>query len=237
MNYYLSKYVDKYRVKSEVDQHTNDFCRDIHGQLCNNSDIYIKCNSGVKIFHYGGDLLEVYIPSIGKGHNILIAIAEDLNINCEDRDYDRIYKELYNSKLILYIEENDIEVLFRIKDKNLSKIISLLKPQTSGASISPFSPKNLPQGKGNNKYVYTSTQIKEYEKITSIIPKEDKLVIGQINNAFLKDILCKKARQDLTQIKADMKKMMLKTKDYIYAKGYEKEYLDYLQKEIKKRYD
>ncbi len=237
MNYYLSKYVDIYRVKSEIDLDTNDFCRDVHGQLCNNSDIYIKCANGIKVFHYGGNVLEVYIPSIGRGHNILLALAQEVGINCEKRDYEKIYQELIASKLILRIEENDVEVLFRINDKNFSKVVGYLKPQTSGASISPFSPKNLPQGKGDNKYTYTKAQIEAYEAITSSIPKEDKLVIGQINNAFVRDILCKKLRQDLTQVKADMKKRMLKTKDYIYAIGYEKEYLDYMKKEIKKRYE
>ncbi len=237
MNYYLSKYVDKFRVKSEIDQNTNDFCRDIRGQLCNNSDIYIKCACGVKIFHYGGDMLDVYVPSIGRGHNILLEIARRQEISCEDRNYPRIYKELKESKIIIYIEENDVELLFRIKDKNLESIIDILKPQTSGVSISPFSPKNLPQGKGDNKYQYTPTQIREYEKVINDIPKEDKLIIGQLNNQFLKDILCKKLRQDLPHIKADMKKKMLKTRDYIYLMGYEKEYLNYIKEKISKKYE
>ncbi len=237
MNYYLSKYVDKFRVKSEIDQNTNDFCRDIHGQLCNNSDIYIKCACGVKIFHYGGDMLDVYVPSIGRGHNILLEIARRQGISYEDRNYLRIYKELKESKIVIYIEENDIELIFRIKDKNLESIIDILKPQTSGASISPFSPKNLPQGKGDNKYQYTPTQIIEYEEIINDIPKEDKLIIGQLNNQFLKDILSKKLRQDLPHIKADMKKKMLKTRDYIYLMGYEKEYLNYIKEKISKKYE
>ena len=175
------------------------------------------------------------MPSIGRGHNILIEIANRQNINCESRNYDYIYNELKKT-IIIYIEETDAEILFRIKDKNLESIIDILKPQTSGASISPFSPKNLPQGKGNNKYIYSNAQIEEYEKITNLIPKEDKLVIGKINNVFLKDILCKKLRQNLSELKADMKKKMLRTKDYIYEMGYEKEYIEYLRKEIEKKY-
>ena len=56
---------------SEIDQRTNDFCRDKNGELNNPNDIYIKCADGIKIFHYGGDVLKVYIPSLQKGHNIV----------------------------------------------------------------------------------------------------------------------------------------------------------------------
>ena len=71
MNYYLHKYVGKYRVKAAIDQSTNDFCRDEHGNLENNMDVWIKCANGIKIFHYGGSTLQVYIPSIGRGINII----------------------------------------------------------------------------------------------------------------------------------------------------------------------
>lgn len=77
MNYYLHKYVGKYRVKAAIDQSTNDFCRDEHGNLENNMDVWIKCANGIKIFHYGGSTLQVYIPSIGRGRNIIKYIYRD----------------------------------------------------------------------------------------------------------------------------------------------------------------
>lgn len=254
MNYYLNKYVGTYRVKAEIDKRTNDFCRDEKGNLENNMDIWIKCTNGIKIFHYGGSTLQVYIPSINKGRNILRNIYRDF-INKDNTDISVstiirdgklinkeiisiIDKELYikdlsNKNIIFDIEETDEEVIFKVMDKNLEKIIDKLKPQTSGASISPFSPKNLPQGRGDNKYKYTPTQIEAYEKITDVIPKENKLIIGRLNNEFLNQILTKKLRLGISEIKADMKKECLKLRDYIYAKGFEKEYLEYLEKNIK----
>ena len=208
----MSKYVGKYRVKAEIDQNTNDYCRDINGELCNPYDIYIKCANSIKVSHYGRDILEVYIPSIGRGRNILRTIEEDKL-----------------SDLIFDVRQTDGEVLFKVRDKNLEKIINFLKPQTSGASISPFSSRNLKI----NKYQYTNEQIEEYKQITASINKEDSLYLSRLNNKFLTDIICKKHKNNLTKIKADMKLKQLKIKDYIYAEGYEKEYLQFLNKEIK----
>lgn len=230
-----------YRVKSEIDQSTNDFCRDEHGELCNPYDIYIKCTDNIKIFHYGRDVLEVYIPSIGKGHNILKSIAHEilgLDLDCYNKktkkseifDYEALYKDL--NKIMFDIHDTDKEVVFKIKDKNLVKIISFLKPQTSGASISPMSVKNLNIGRGDNKYQYSNAQIEEYKKITAFLDKRDILFISKVNNKFIDKIMRKKTKKTLTEIKADMKFKQLKIRDYIYSEGFEKEYLEFLKKEI-----
>lgn len=139
--------------------------------------------------------------------------------------------------LLFDIYDTDAEVVFKIKDKNLSKIIKYLKPQTSGASISPVSPKNLSIGKGNNKYQYSNAQIEEYKKITASLGKGDILYISKWNNKFLDKVVRKKTKKTLQEIKADIKLKQLKTKDYIYYEGYEKEYLEFLQKEIKEYED
>lgn len=114
----------------------------------------------------------------------------------------------------------------------MGRIIHLLKPQTSGASISPFSRRNLSIGKGTNKYQYTNAQIEEYKKITDVLNKKDILVISRINDRFLAEIVCKKLKNNIQDIKSDMKKKQLKTKDYIYFMGFEKEYLRFLKEEI-----
>lgn len=137
------------------------------------------------------------------------------------------------NELLFDIRDTDAEVIFKIKDKNLDKIIKYLKPQTSGAKISPISPKNLAIGKGNNVYQYSNAQIEAYKKITDSLGKGDILFISKINNKFLDKVIRKKTKQTLQDIKADMKLKQLKVKDYIYSEGYEKEYLEFLEKEIK----
>lgn len=221
MNYYLSKYVGKYRVKAEIDRSTNDFCRDNNGNLCNDLDIYIKCANRIQIYHFGGNILEVYIPSIGRGHNILNAINESAK------------------DIIFEIRETDKEVLFKVKDKNLEKITSYLRPQISGAGTSPFSPKNL----SKKKDVLTTAQIEAYKEITASIPQEDKLLIGQLNNMFLSDVVCKKHRhgtgfssKSIKDAKIEMKKEQVSLRDYFFLKGFGDEYLKFLENKISERW-
>lgn len=256
MDYYLSKYIGKYRIKAEIDQNTNDFCRDVHRNLENNMDIWIKCANGIKVFHYGGDILQVYIPSIGRGRNIARSIYRDYinpdntktstvlikkkGIQCTREIISIINEELYQKemqinkgfyqkeqpkdRIIFNIEETDAEVLFLIRDKDFDKIIDRLKPQTTGANRNPFSRRNLPKGK---TYEYTVEQEEVYRSVIGQL--DNKLAVGRINNWFLEDVMCKKSGQELSSIKADIRKKCMKVRDYIYGEGYEKEYLEYLK--------
>lgn len=260
MNYYLSKYVGTYRVMAEIDQRTNDFCRNDKMELENNQDIYIKCANGIRIYHYGGNALQVYIPSVKRGMNVVKEVYRDFihkeNTNTEiikfmrdikgipteiqrenisiidDEVFNCDLSKLNNSSIIYDIEVTDAEVLFKIKDKNLDKTTILLKPITSGAGISPFSSKNLPKN-NSTKYQLSSAQIEVYKKITDKVPKEDKLKVGQITNRFISDIICKKLRLDLRfDVKPEMKKLMIKGKEYINFKGFWEDYIDYLKNEL-----
>ena len=140
---YLMKFKGKYRLKTAIDKITNDFPRDENGMLEQN-DIYIDCMGGSQITHYGRSTLMAYIPSLGRGHNILIAIAKELNIP-EDRNYEVLYSNLEKEGTIKDIHDTDGEVEFKFDAKNIDLIAKHLKPRTSGAGISPFSTKNLPK--------------------------------------------------------------------------------------------
>lgn len=155
----------------------------------------------------------VYIPSKGRGRNIV--------------------KNNIIKNLIFDIEETDSEVLFKFKDKYMKEIASVLHPQVSGASISPFSTKNLPK----KKCILTNAQIEEYKKITRVVPCGDTLKVSHINNLFLNDILCKKLNNSMQDVKSEMKKELLKIPDYIFFKGMWNEYLDYLKEELSKLYE
>ena len=74
MTSYLMKYKGKYRLKAHICQNTNDFPRDENGNL-DTDDVYIKCANNCQIYHYGKSTLVAYIPSLGRGHNILFAMA------------------------------------------------------------------------------------------------------------------------------------------------------------------
>ena len=210
MSSYLSKYVGQYRVVAEIDQNTNDFCRDVRGNLCNDEDVYIKCKKGIKIFHYGRGVLQVYIPSKQRGNNILKSIEED-----------------GNKELVTNIERTDSEVLFKIKDKHLSNIIQHLNPMVSGANISPFSTKNLPK----KKSILTEEELEEYRKIVEPFRISNPLLIKTINKDFVKKI-SKRLKMNEAEIAADAKKETVSLRDYFYLKGFKEEYLKELKKKV-----
>ena len=221
---YLMKYKGTYRILPELDLETNDFPRDANGEIDKSyDDLYISCQQGNKIYAYGQDdnkkmLLIAYIPSVGRGRNIKKVL-----------DKDKIFYSDYN--------ESDIEVWFKFKAKDIEEVAKLLKVRTNGADISPFSKKNLPK----TKLVEIPTdKIDEYKGITSVVLKNDLLIIHKITTAFLTDILEKKSKKNNKgfDYKTDMKKMMLsrQTKEYIWVKGFWEEYLKYLKKEIDKYY-
>ena len=221
---YLMKYKGVYRLLPELDKNTNDFIRDENGNIDKDMDIFISCQYGNKIFTYGHInnkkpvWLIGYIPSVGRGRNIIKALKKQ---NIEYIDY----------------KESDEEVEFKFKASDVEKVAEFMKAKTSGANISPFSTKNLPKA----NIEIPLDKIILYKEITNVIPKKDLLFIHRITNNFLDDVLQKKSKKTDKNFsyKQDMKKLKMsrQTKEYIYTKGFWNEYLEYLKKEIKKQYE
>jgi hypothetical protein len=225
-NHYLMKYKGIYRILPELDTELHDIPRDYNGEIADGyNDIYIACQYGNKIYEYGHInntkpvWLVGYIPSLGRGHNIIKALKE---------------------KEVEYIDyrETDEEVEFKFKAKDIEVVAELMKAKTSGADISPFSIKNLPK----SDVKIPTEEIARYKEITSIVPKSDLLLIHRLTNSFLDDILQKSLRKATKDkkfsYKDDMKSMCMsrQAKEYIWVKGYFEEYLNYLKKEFEKIY-
>lgn len=231
---YLMKYKGQYRIKPNLDLNLNDVPRDESGGIDPSyDDIYIKCARGAQIYHYGRSILCAYIPSIGRGHNILIAIAKELELIEKDykkRDYQKLYKALNENHTVFDIMENAKEIEFKFNAKDIDLIAKFLKPQTSGADISPFSPRNFPK----SSYTIPKEDLEEYLAITNEVPQEDKLQIGFVTKRFMKNILSKDKLYKMIDLKTDMRKKCLKGKEYIYSMGYWEKYIKYLKKELKK---
>lgn len=229
---YLLKYKGQYRIKPNLDLQLNDVPRNDDGSIDPSyDDIYIKCANGSQIYHFGRSILVAYIPSIGRGHNILIAIAKELKLIDEDtksRDYGTLYSILNKDKTVFDIMENDEEIEFKFNAKNIELIAKYMKPQTSGADISPFSTRNLPK----LSYTIPNEDLRDYLEITNRIPKEDKWLISRITNEFMNNILSKNTLYKTITMKTDMRKKMLKGKEYIHSMGYWDEYIKYLKKEL-----
>ena len=188
---------------------TNTFPREYTG-LYSENDIYIDCYKNIRIYHYGNRTLMAYIPSIGRGHNIIKLINE------------------IESDLIFDIEETSQEILFKFNYKHSDKIIPLLNPKTSGANISPFSSRNLPK---NKDYKIPDEEFVSYKDIVSKIPRERMIDITHTTNNYLKSLTTK--RNTWEDIKADMAKKCLKPKEYIHSIGKWNDYINYLRKELK----
>lgn len=208
-NYLLTHYKGIYRLRTSIDESTNTFPREYTGQFAEN-DIYIDCQNNNKIFYCKRNVLQAYIPSIGRGHNIIKTVQSNLGEN-----------------IIYDIEETDTEVLFKFNVKYDSKIIPLLKPKTSGASISPFSSRNLPK----SDYKIPDEDLLAYKEIVSKIPRERILNITHSTNNYLKSLVTKNNSWD--NIKADMALKCLKGKEYIHSIGKWNEYIKCLERVIK----
>lgn len=221
---YILKYKGEYRLLAELDQNTNDFVRNPDGSI-DDSDVYISCQYGNRIMTYGhidnkrAVWLIAYIPSLGRGHNIIKALKEK---DIEYIDY----------------KESDEEVEFKFKAKDIEVVAELMKAKTAGADISPFSSRNLPK----SDVEIPTEEIARYKEITSVIPKGDLLFIHRLTTDFLDDILQKSLRKSTKNkkfdYKTDIKKICMarQIKEYIWVKNLWEEYLKYLKKEIEKNY-
>lgn len=218
-NYLTTHYKGKWRILSDIDEETNDFPIDCDGER-DEDCVYISCRNGNKIWYWGLNdsrraVLGAYIPSLGRGRNIKKAMKKD---KIEFFNYD----------------ESAEEVIFHFLAPDIEYVANALGAKTSGANTSPFSSKNLPK----SDVSIPSEKIEEYKAITSKLGKNDMLVIKNINDHFLTDILeqtlRKKTKNKKFSVRDDMKlnKMSRQMKEYVYARGYWQEYLDYLSKEI-----
>lgn len=204
---------------------TNDFPRTDAGLIDPSfDDLYIKCSFGNQIYYYGkgkhrGEYtLVAYVPSLMRGHNIIKAIQE------------------IDADILLYIEETDKEVLFRFDVKHLDIVAELLKAHKSRIRedgtykyISPYSTKNLPK----THYKIPDEELSVYSKLTANLKREEMYKVAQIATKFLKEKVCSR-RFTLQDLKSEQKKMGLKGKNYIHAKGLWDEYCRYTENELRK---
>ena len=181
--------------------------------------MYISCQHGNRIYNFGHGKLIAYIPSLGRGRNITKALKE-------------------NSVEYTNYIETDEEVEFRFKATDIEIVAELMKAKTSGASISPFSSKNLVKRKD---IIIPQEEVGKYKEIISVIDKKDLLIINRITKQFINNMeksLKKSTKDKAFDIKKDMKKSMLsrQSKEYIYYKNYWNKYLKYLENEINTYY-
>ena len=72
-----------------------------------------------------------------------------------------------------------------------------------------------------------------YKKLTANLKREDMYKVGHIATRFLKEKICSR-KFTFQDLKAEQKKMGLKGKNYIHAKGLWDEYCRYTENELRK---
>lgn len=193
--YLISHFKGVCRLKIDPDVNTNDFPRDGKGQIEDICDVYIDCRNGCRIYHYGGSVLQAYIPSKIRGQK-----------------YARELKDV-----IFDVEETDKEVLFKFNVADVDIIVTTIKPKTNGASISPYSSKNLPKGE---KYVIPQDHISTY---TNLVIGADGLRVARLTSDFIK-----KYMQNVQNPNR------YKGKEFIHSSGeeYWNSFIDFLKESI-----
>lgn len=243
-NYLYKKYRGKFRVKSDYDLSTNDFPRDEQGNIDSSfDDFYIPCANKSKIRHYEQNILFYYCPSIGRFRNILKKIYEDKvgsidkftivkkskELDKKDNvsyNYEPLYQELLDKKILVYIEEYDSEGEFRFKTDMMDYIAEIVKPNTSGSNISPFSTKNLP----SVKYDIPEKDLKKYQQIIKTLDKGEYILLTRWIRQFDNTIQSKKG--DTYDVNAERKLSCLSGKEFIHSIGLFDAYLKFLEEQM-----
>lgn len=205
-NYLFSHYKGIYRIMCPYDESTNQFSRKTDGGF-EDIDCYIKCRNGIQIFYYGSKLLEVYIPGVRRGKNIL-----------------RVMEENGSGDILMDVHITDGEVYFKFKTKNMPIMEKYLNPIKNCAERSPFSARNLP----HSDYKIPSEDLLGYKEITANLPFESIIKLSHISKSYLKSLSTKTNTYEI--ICSDMKKKMMKPKEYIHSIGKWNEYIEYLKK-------
>ena len=246
MAFLTDKFKGIYKIRTEYDSFTNQFPRDLNGNY-SDYDLFIDCSNGIRVFYFGyrGNI-EAYIPSIGRGRNIIKAIYSDFIKPIEDSEYmevierekdgeitttnsfnyEALYKDEELNKFIHTVIETDEELTFKFKWNLMEQFEKYLKPKTSAANRSPFSSKNLPKC----EYIIPEKDMNKYKEVTSKLPKEDALKLGHMTNDYIKTLATKKHKFE--DIKSEMKQKCLRSKEYIHSIGHWISYLEFLDRKI-----
>ena len=210
-------YKGKYRIRADYDQSTNDFQRDSEGNLDESQgDFYMSGSSGIRVVHGIGSELACYIPKLQKGNNVLRNYYEaTTGKSYKNKSMDVIVKTLKESGHINDCDIMSVEVFFTFDAEHLDALAPIIKLKTSGASISPFSTRNLPK----KPYTIPKTDMDRYKKAKDGLSG---LEIARLNEEFI-------AKNFDSDFKTNLRKEMLKPIQYFHRHGYWDKYCKFIK--------
>ena len=215
--YLTSRYKGKYRVKAHYDLQTKDFIRDDGGNLDPDfGDFYLSGRSGIEVKHGTGSELGCYIPKLQLGNNILKAYYDSVIGNRGDKSVDKIVSELKSGGYVNDVDILSAEIFFTFNADHLDTLAPIIKLKTSGASISPFSTRNLPKA----PYTIPKADMDKYKKAKDGL---NGLEIARLNEQFI-------AENFDSDFKTNLRKEMLKPVQYFHKVGVWDRYCEFVVK-------
>lgn len=190
---------------SEIDLSTQDFPKnETDGVEESFEDFYISCSRGCKIIHTYDDDYELallFLDKIGTLRNVV----KDIRAQWPDLD--------------IKVDECGSDGYIYFKDKDMAKIVKVVKPKTSGNSIKPLSPKNLPK----IEYTIPAEDLAKLYSIVDGLSKVEKMqFLRKINSQFIDTYFSKKK----------FKESRLKSKEFIHSNGMWDKYVRYVKKNL-----
>ena len=214
--YLINKYKGKYRVRAHYDQQTKDFVRDDDGNLEESfGAFYLSGRSGIEVKHGTGSELACYIPKLQLGNNILKAYYDSVIGNRGDKSVDKIVSELKGGGYVNDVDILSTEIFFTFDADHLDTLAPIIKLKTSGASISPFSTRNLPK----KPYTIPKADMDKYKKAKDGLSGLD---IARLNKEFI-------AENFDSDFKTNLRKEMLKPIQYFHRHGYWDKYCKFIK--------
>ena len=205
---YLMKYVGTYRVKAELDLHTNDFPRLDNGEIDTSfDDLYIPCTKGViKHTYIDDDVLSCcFYDKAQQARNVYLAL-----------------KEKY-PKLLIELEDDGMDGIIYFNAKDIKKVATIVKPKTSGKDIPPFSEKNLPK----IQYTIPAKDLSDLYAITQSLSRGQTMqFFKKTNDDFIKSL----PKAD----KVALKESRLGRREFIHYRGLWEKYLKYVKRKFTK---
>lgn len=214
--YLVNKFKGMYRVLAHYDMSTNDFIRDHDGNLDSDfADFYLKGRGGIEIKHGYGSELACYVPKLQLGNNILKSYYKKTIGDYGKKSVETIASELIKKGYANDVDILSAEVFFTFDAKYLDILAPIVRLKTAGATISPFSTRNLPKA----PYTIPKKDMDKYKKAKGELSG---LEIARLNEQFI-------ANNFDSNFKANLKKEMLKPLQYFHKEERWEDYCKFIR--------
>ena len=226
---YLEKhYLGKYRVKAHYDLETLDFPRTPTGGIDEEYDEqYIPCKRGEIRHTYrdirGKYILAWYCDNIRTG----VSVYNELKEKYPEVDWE-VDEDLGLGKDDIYCNfgrKKDVIIYFEAKE--IDKVASVVGANTRGASIRPYSIKNLPK----EPYQIPEQELNEYVEAIEKFKGDSPLDLAQILRKVNKEFALKWDKNNESEISfiTQQHNSKLKFKEYVHSIGIWNEYIEFLK--------